>query len=470
MCVMWGSRRRRSGGAAPDSATVTTLSEQPGYGQLPSAASLSVSDPALAQLFGVGVQNWSGVDISETTAMSLSAVYRAVSIIAGTIASLPLRTLRDTVEGIRLRMGSLFDDPGGQIGLYPYNWVETVVAHLLLHGNAFLRYIYGGAGQLIALLPVHPYMVSVELPTAQDRYQPAGGKWFRLAKTDGSVESVDATGMLHIMGLSLDGVLGLSIIGCARNGLGTALAGDRAAANMFGRGALFAGMVTPDGDDVEEDDVKTIRAMINRQVVGWENAATVPVINRRLKFTPWSMSLADAQFLESRQFSIREVARWFGMPPHLLMETSAASNWGTGIEQQNLGLSRFNLLPVTKRIEGACSTILPKPRFVEFDFAGLERPDPETEIKLLIDQVNAGLLTIQEARAIRNLPPVAVVTGDDSATLPADALAEMLQKIYLSVDKVITRDEAREIVNRAGGGLPVPTDPADFPSTGGTGA
>lgn len=385
---------------------------------------VSIGSPMAAELFALGAPNYSGVDISESSSLSLSAVYRAVALISGTIGTLPLRTLRETGDGMRQRIGSVFDDPGGAVGLVPFNWKETTVCHLLLHGNAFLKHIYGGAGQIVALLPVHPLLVSVELPKAGDQRRPVGGKWFVLTKTDGTREWLDATDMTHVMGMSLDGITGLSIISLARNGFGTALAGDRAAANMFSRGALISGMVTPDGEDVEPDEAKDIRRAIDASVTGWENASTVPVINRRLKFTPWTMSAVDAQFLESRQFSVREIARWFGIPPHLLMETSAASNWGTGIEQQNLGLARFNLVGWTTRIEQTLSTLLARPRWVEFDFAGLERPDPETEIRLLIEQVNAGLLTLNEARAIRNLPPVdAPPTPAEQAQAPTEAPA-----------------------------------------------
>ena len=377
----------------------------------------SVSDPALARLFQVGPPNYAGVEVNETSAMSLSAVYRAVALISGTIATLPMRTIRDTADGRRTRLSSFLDDPGGPDGMAAFSWKETVVVHLLLHGNAFLRHIYGGAGQLVALEPVHPLLVAVELPGPDDVVRPKGGKWFRLTLDGGTTLRLDARDMTHVMGLSLDGYTGLSVVAMARNGFGTALAGDRAGAKMFNSGALISGLVTSE-DDLDEGEAKTIKATIDDAVNGWENAGTIPFVNRRLKFTPWTMNAQDAQFLESRQFSIREIARWFGIPPHLLMETSAASNWGTGIEQQNLGLARFNLVSWTCRIEQTLSRLLPRPRWVEFDFAGLERPTPEGEIQLLIAQVQARLLTVDEARAIRNLPPL------DAGPTPAQQATE----------------------------------------------
>jgi phage portal protein BeeE len=103
-----------------------------------------------ARMFG-GPANYSGVTVVESTAMSLSAVFRAVALVAGTIGTLPMRTIRETVPGQVQRMTSFLDDPGGPDGPTAFSWKETLVAHLLLHGDAFLRHLYGGAGQLLAL-------------------------------------------------------------------------------------------------------------------------------------------------------------------------------------------------------------------------------------------------------------------------------------------------------------------------------
>jgi phage portal protein BeeE len=88
------------------------------------------------------------------------------------------------------------------------------------------------------------------------------------------------------------------------------------------------------------------------------------------------------------------------------MQTEKQTSWGTGVAEQNRGLGRFTLLGWTMRFEQRISRLLGAPRFVEFEFAGLERPTPEEEIRLLIEQVKAGLLTVNEARRIRNLPPI----------------------------------------------------------------
>lgn len=369
---------------------------------------LSISDPALASYFGVAIPPHSGVIVGEYSALGLSAVWRAVSLISQSIAQLPLRTLRD-VEGVRTRVNSFLDQPGGSDGPTPFEWIETTLLHLLLHGNAFLIHIFNGGGGLAALFAAHPSCVSVEaVPDAP------GGKVFTVTMADGTRRTFDSSTLTHIPALSMDGLRGLSPISVAREAFGTAIAGDRAAARMFGNGALISGLVTPDQDDITEDEAKQIKEGLDRKIAGIDNAASIAVFNKRLKFTPWTMSLEDAQFLQSRQFQVEEIARIFGIPPHALMQTDKQTSWGSGVAEQNRGLSRTVLAPWAKRVEERLSRLLPAPRFVEFDFAGLERGSPAEEIELLLKQVQAGVITINEYRHIRNMDPID--GGDSLAT------------------------------------------------------
>ena len=364
----------------------------------PTNTTYSISDPAFAEFMSIGAPNYAGVSVGEQSALGLSAFYRAGAIISSTVAGLPLRTLRE-VQGARTRVSSVLDQPGGPDGPTSFEWKERTILHLFAHGDAFAVHVFNGAGSLAALDLVHPLCVSVEWADVP------GGKRFKTTLADGTPKEYDARTMTQIMGPSLDGLRGMSVISVARNSLGTAIAGDRAAAKMFASGALHSGIVTPE-EDVTEEEAKTIKESLNAKVSGWENAGEIAVVNRRLKFTPWTMSLEDAQFLQSRQFQVEEIARWTGVPPHLLMQTEKQTSWGTGVAEQNRGLSRFTLQSYTSRTEERLSRLLPAPRFCEFDFAGLLQPAPEVEIPLLIQQVAAGLMTPNEARRIRGMDPI----------------------------------------------------------------
>ena len=351
-----------------------------------------------------------GVPVTEQNALGLSAYYRAVTLIAGTLASMPLPTLRTGGTGNVETVASIFDnpDPDGQT---PYDWKETAFAHLLMHGAAGAVKIRTAAGGLYALPWVHPSQYRVVLPTPEDYLNdrvPAGGLWFDVNLADGSCPRLDANDFFYVPGLSIDGRTGVSLLTYARLSLGTSIAADRAAGRLFSTGALISGLATPVDEEDITADVPEIRRQLNASVTGYENAGGIAVVNRRLQFTPWTMSAADAQFLQSRQFQIEEIARWTGVPPHLLMQTEKQTSWGTGVEEQNRALGRTVLGPWATRFEQRGSRLLAQPRRIEFDFTGLERPSPDRQTELDLQQVAAGVMTVEEYRLARGWGPLPV--------------------------------------------------------------
>lgn len=374
--------------------------------------------------------NASGVLVTESNALGVSAVWRAVWLISNTIASLPLRTVREPALGQLERVGSVFDEPGGIDGQTPYEWKESIFAHVLLHGNAFALKIRNAAGSLLALPLVHPRCVEMIYPTPDEYARaragevgalPVGGLWFDVHLDDGTCVRLDGKDVFHVRGLSLDGRRGISVLGYARQSLGTTIAGDTAQAKTFSNGAMLSGVVSPD-DDLEGDDLTKMRRELDRYVLGYENAGGIAIVNRRMNFDKWSLSPVDAQFLQSRQFQIEEVARWFGIPPFELMQTEKQTSWGTGIESQQRGLGRTVLAPWATRVEQRASREVASPRRVEFDFSVLERPSPDAEIALLLSQTGKPIMTVNEARARIHLPPVEGGDVLDAAPAPAPAI------------------------------------------------
>lgn len=358
-------------------------------------STISIADPNILTLFGAG-PNLAGVSVSETTALGLSAVYRSVSLIAGGIATLPLRTVQER-NGITQRVPSWLDTPG--FGLTKFELIETTLLHLLLHGNAFLAHVYGGAGQLIAVNPIHPLAVGIDVDKQ-------GNKTYRVSLNDGTQQTFNDHTMTHIRSLSLDGVRGLSPLTLARNGaFGTAIAADRTAAKLFGNGMLPSAIASFD-EETTEEDAKAIKDGLNSRVAGVENAGQIALINRKVTITPWQLSPEDAQWIQSREFQIEEIARIYGVPATLIGLSDKQSSWGTGIREMHQAMARWTFMPWTTRIEQRLSLLLPANRKAEFDYRDLLAPDPETEINLLLAQVQAGLLTNAEARAILNRPPL----------------------------------------------------------------
>lgn len=363
-------------------------------------ALFSITDPAFASWLGLSGSTYAGPIVNERSALGFTAVYRAVSIVSGTIAGLPLKSYRtDKETGQRVQVDSFMDDPGMPVNLTPFEWVELVMIHLLLHGNAYLQHVYGGAGQVVGLNPLHPQCVAVR------RVEEPWLKEFDVSLDNGSRVTLTPLDLTHIPALGTDGLKGLSPIQVMRQAIGTGLAGDEAAARIFSNGMLIGGIVSGDAG-LTKEQADEIRAGLKAKLAGADKAGDIAVVNASLKFDRWMMNADDAQFLETRVHQVEEVARIFGVPPHLLGQTEKQTSWGTGVSEQNRGLARYTLAPWTTRLEQRLSELLTRPTTCEFEYAGLLQPSPQEEIELLIQQVDAGLLTVDEARRIRNLPPL----------------------------------------------------------------
>lgn len=354
----------------------------------------SVGDPAFAEWLRTSCISTGTV--SEDTAAGLSAWYRADALISGTIAGLPLKVYQGSGSQRREVPHFLADQPAGPYDMSAFSWTETVVLHLLNHAEAYLKGIHNGAGELIGLYPIHPLAITKVTWDGPD-------KAFEIALKGGGKETLTSGDVTQVLGMSFDGLRGVSPLTAFRQTLQTSLAGERAANRAFTTGALIAGMVTTE-EDVAEDEAKRIKSQLNAKIAGAENAGDIAFVNRALKFSPWTMTNADAQFVESRSFQLQEVARIKGLPTSLLSVAGAVSNWGTGVAESFLGLQKYTLMAHTSRIESALKAILPPGWTAEYDYHGLLQGTPKDEIELLIAQVSAGLLTGDEAREILNRP------------------------------------------------------------------
>ena len=365
---------------------------------------VSIGDPAMAEYLGIGRLNDAGVSLTEHSAMELSAVWRSVLLISGTIAGLPLHTYRRTGPESREEVESFLDNPHPDMS--SFEWKELLIAHGLLWGNSFLAHMTGGAGQILGLTPLPPWSVGVK------RSQETGEKLFSVMDINGNMRELTAVDITHIPAFSLDGVRGMSPIQQARHSLGAAKASDKAAGRMFKNGLLLGGLLSPKADALTQTQRTQVLDGL-RSNAGVDNAGDVAFVPAAVDFRPWTMNAEEAQFLESRHFGIEESSRWFGVPRELLSE-SGASSWGTGIQEIVRGFARFCLSGWTTRYEQRLSMLLPPNEFCEFDYSKFLKPSPEDEIRLLIEQVNSKLLTVDEARAKRNLPPLPETDGIDN--------------------------------------------------------
>lgn len=360
----------------------------------------SLGDPAVAAIaatwWDVGSSSTGLPSVGEADAFGLTPFSRGCELIAGTIASLPFKAY-EKIGDERVEVMTWADAPQGPYSMSKYEWMERVVLHLVIYREAFLLHVYNGLGTLVGFLPIHPTNVSkVEWVGTHKRFTVVDGN---------RVETVyDDTQMTQIMGPNVYGNRGVPLYRSHKKVFQVAIAGEVAAGRSF-TGSMISGLVTTTPDEsVEETEAGTISEQLNRKVMGTDNAGRIAFVNRDLKFTPWYQTNVDAQFQESRAFQVEEFARMLGLMPLHLAQTEKQTSWGTGIAEQNIGLARYTLAHYTSRIESALSPLLPDGQYVEFDYKGFLQGSPAEEIRLVIEQVAAGIMSAEYAATLLQLP------------------------------------------------------------------
>lgn len=361
----------------------------------------------LAEIFAPS-SSTAGMTVSEETVIGLTAVYRSIALIGGTIARSPFNAHRRSDDV--LVASRLMQKPNPVHTTFEL--IELIIAHLLLHGNAYLLKEQSQRG-VEAVFPLDPSKVTPKW-VIDKRTGMRKDKVFEVRDdSTGEAIGLDKRDLLHIPGLSFDGLEGMAPLRYHREALGTAMAAERFASKFWSNGSLMSGILHTDRR-LSEDTATALKDRWKKKVAGIDNAQDIAILDSGAKFQSLTIPPEDAQFLESRSFSVREIARIFGVPPHLLMETEAASNWGTGIEQQNQGLVLFTLDPWTGRVEGRWSDeLLPGTQYSRFDLSRLKEGDTNARWNSHAVARQNKIVSINDVRNAEGLPPIDDPRADD---------------------------------------------------------
>lgn len=378
--------------------------------------STPLSNPAtwLNEALG-GIGSFAGPVVSETSAMRSAAVYRCVALKAGVIASLPIHVYKHTPAGrekaINHRLYPLLHAAPSDL-MSGFIWKELIIANLMLAGNHYSVIEYDNASRVVGLLPVMPQQVLAERIDGRNRYT--------FTFPDGH-EVLDQDDVLHVPGVGFDGIKGISPIQWAgRQPIGISLAMDEFVGRMHANSMRPSGVLSM-GKGIKPDGVARLRAELQALYSGTGNTGRTLLVDEGSKWNSMQMTLEDAQTLESRRYQVTDIARLFGVPPHMIGETDATTSWGTGIEQQTIGFQKFNLDPDLARIEGELNRkLFTMPFYCEFDRDALNAMDAKTTAELYASAVQNAGMTPNEIRRKRNLPDL--VGGDElyiqGATVP----------------------------------------------------
>lgn len=370
------------------------------------------NDPSWAALIPSGTS--AGLPVSPGNAETISTVFSCVQSIAETVATLPLILYRREGNGDRVRASDhplyrvLHDAPNERQTALEFR--EQLTAHVLLWGNGYAEIKSDAAGNVTSLEPIHPQNVTVlQLPSGRIRYDVAD-------PTTGKVRPLLADEVLHLKDRTDNGIVGKSRIQVAREMLGGVLASQEHGNRAWANGARLSGVLQTD-NVMTDESVARLRASWESQFSGTGNSGKTAILENGLKYQPLSMSNEDAQWLESRQFSVEEVCRIFRVPPVLVADLRHA-NFSNSVEM-NRWFVTHTLRRWLTMWEESCERALLGPiarkrYFIEHNVEGLLRGDSANRAQFYQAGISAGWLLKSEARTLENLPTVEGI--DDGPT------------------------------------------------------
>lgn len=385
--------------------TAPTAPSGPPYGQ------------DILDAFGAGASSPAGQAVTPTSAMRVAAVFACVQKIAGAISTMPLHLYRtDGETPVRMPRDNLWyllnEQPHPQFTAASF-WESITVAQLL-RGDGYAWIRRDASGRVRELLPMAWGCVN---PV---RHTDGSVRYYISLPDYGITTWLDPVDVLHFPGFGFDGLRSMSVIShAARSATGNALAMDEYSGKFFANGA-HPSIVLEAPKVLNKDGIERLQAAFVNKYSGADNFHRLPlVLTEGISAKEISLSAQDSQLLEARKFQVIDIARAFGVPPHMIGETSASTSWGSGIEAMSRAFVTYTLQPHLVRDEQELNRKLyPRDtgRFARFDREALTEGDSAAQAEYnrkALGGPGAGMgwMTVDEVRKTKGLPPLGGEAG-----------------------------------------------------------
>lgn len=352
--------------------------------------------------------NDAGITVTTDTAIALPIVYRCISLLSTVIAGCPIDVYRKSDQEL-IQPFALFDSGNTAMTYTQFELWELVVAYLCGWGNAFVykkRNPYDG---IIDLKPIYPDLVEV-------KPGPDGSKVFLVKRTndDGSIDNISKPQVftdweiMHIPGLGYNGLTGMSPIKYAEQTIGTAIAADKLAAKFYSAGTQLGGIIKIKVPLRNQTQADRIKARWMQKNAGVAHAGDVAILDAESDWQDVTIPPDQLQFLESRRWQTTEIARLFGIPPHLVGDVEKSTSWGTGIEQQNIGFIAYTISGWINRIEQRLTReiVATRGQYARFNLEHLMRGDTAERYQAYAQALASGWISADEIRKKEQMKPL----------------------------------------------------------------
>lgn len=370
--------------------------------QSDSSESLTLPEDIAAALRSGQINSAAGSVVTPTTAMRMSAVFACVRIISGAVANLPLNVNRAVDDKTR--------EPARDHPLWkvlrrkpnrwqtPSQFKRMLQAHLLLRGNAYALIVWS-RNRVLELVPLDPDRMEAK---QQDDLLIE----YHYRRKNGAKVVFKQSEIMHLVGMTLDGVTGVSVITYARETIGLGLAQEKHGATTF-KNAARPSLALSHKGKLGNEGREFLQASLDEYRAGGGSEGKALILEEGMEAKPLSMNAQDAQWIESRKMSRTDIAMFFGVPPHMIGETEKSTSWGSGIEHQSIGFVTYTLEDHLTGWEETVDRDLIREDnvYARFNRNALLRGDLKTRTEFYVRMLQWGAINPDEVRALEDMNP-----------------------------------------------------------------
>jgi len=343
-----------------------------------------------------------GAVVNVQTVLGLSEAWRALTVIGGTVASVPFRVLEKMPDG------TTKDRPDHPVSILftvepnkyttPFVFMETMVIHALLKGNAYAAIEYNRRNADVKSLNLLD-------PGEMDVFQTDGVPFYKHITT-GKTYAYDE--ILHVCNTSWNAKTGLDVIATHRENLSLALANRNYGANFYRNGAQLSGVLKHPGS-LSKEAMTRLKQSWSVAYEGSTNAGRTAILEEGMDYSPITLKPSDANFNETKRIVVADIARIFGVPQFLLEDLDRATF--NNIEHLSQLFLTQTIRPWCKRIEAEINRKLFKReergRLVAFlDFDDLLMADLRSRAEYARTLFNVGALSPNDIRRMSGYNPI----------------------------------------------------------------
>lgn len=347
----------------------------------------------------------SGVVVTHESAMRSMAVFAAIRLLSDTLSSLPFRPIIEegktrTIDRTSSMYHLLKTAPNSEM-----TWVtfcRALMAHLVSWGNAYAEIERNGGGQVVGLWLLLPNIVEPRRNKISKKIE------YIIHLPEGAMRVLPFDDVLHIPGLGFDGLIGYSPIQLAAQSIGLTLAAEKFGAKFFGAGTHPSGAFEHPGE-LGDDAYERLKKDLDGKS-GLENAHRYLILEEGMKWTQFGVPPEQAQFLETRQFQVTDIARLFRVPPHMIGDLSRATF--SNVEQESINFVVYSMTPWIVAWEQAFTfkTLTEAERrngkTFKFNVASLLRGDTVARFNAYAIGRQWGWLSADDVRALEDMNPL----------------------------------------------------------------